>query len=899
MVAASGLWKVVGGASKGGIIVRVGKDVASPEEEERLATGALVRALDHDEGAQRLLFEKVAGTGPASGWVSTVFKGRDMLARTSEENMEEEDASALVMQLYCQRFGQAEDQEGVARPAWNRKSFTWKTEEGALLPQPEEQVRADLQRDLKPAAAAKPASQRLASCFLLCSHCQLPIGEMAYSNQDTKQQIMHGECAAQCLLRDIKEREHDLLQKEASVKKERREEFDIGWKVARIPRNALTAARLQACPVSRGMCCLVVDERTSMVGVAPTMEPAAAVNLEYLSIALEVRRRGSREPLFSLDPVDPQNPTNSMQVKRFEPAWLAGTSAGEVLFQSDYHLKELSMGEYEQPVIGMKSCLDYSDGDEQDGWKAREWFVVRKAEVQMTDDNVIIPYVKMGVEAREQVLGERGLEDVRTTRQDHPLVKYAESFTHNFDLIAERKSVVHHLRELAKASVLAKFIAEAELGLDDSWFAAAGEADEACCLEIPQLWNERCHSQIRVQDGEIVNADSGFSTSFKRLYGGVQFGLDRFQLAGARQPARMMSAGLAARQFVQPARHLSATLSAGLATRQFQRSFGPMGVQPTRVAGVDLNLDEFNLSAPARLEGAVQLSAGVDISGAFWANLGDGGSSAFSPEDRGLLKSVFHPSLSDRREEGDLFTPPDTSFAYVQGLRALIKEENDVRTQRKQEFCAGSFDLESPGLVFPSSWRSSVEVSRQEAAGRQGRALQPRPDYKAQASLFEPALKEAAPVFDKSAEDGTRFRVYRLGSLEVRTTQDLGGEELVGAVFSLRAAGAAAAQRPQAVGEGEKVVKATEYVEGSANGPHCYVVLETESKNVIVMEQMLHGGMKWEVNPKDLEDRNSLAKVLRSAECGRTCLTAGNAMRLQDDPYGGATGKRTASFRRK
>merc|ERR1712038_2250204 len=89
-----------------------------------------------------------------------------------------------------------------------------------------------------------------------------------------------------------------------------------------------------------------------------------------------------------------------------------------------------------------------------------------------------------------------------------------------------------------------------------------------------------------------------------RVSAGV--GLDKFALSAGRQPARMMSAGLAARQFVQPARHLSATLSAGLATRQFQRSFGPMGVQSARVsAGV--GLDKFALSAgrqPARMMSA-------------------------------------------------------------------------------------------------------------------------------------------------------------------------------------------------------------------------------------------------------------------------------------------------------
>ena len=44
------------------------------------------------------------------------------------------------------------------------------------------------------------------------------------------------------------------------------------------------------------------------------------------------------------------------------------------MFQADYHLKELSMGEYDQPIVGMKSCFDFADmegfGKE---WSAREW----------------------------------------------------------------------------------------------------------------------------------------------------------------------------------------------------------------------------------------------------------------------------------------------------------------------------------------------------------------------------------------------------------------------------------------------------------------------------------------------------------------------------------------------
>merc|ERR1719195_2121261 len=162
------------------------------------------------------------------------------------------------------------------------------------------------------------------------------------------------------------------------------------------------AMRLKDCSVARGMCCLVYQP-DGTVTVAPTVEPAAAVNLEYLATALQVRRRDNREPLFSLDPVDLSSPKSSTQQKRFEPAWLAGTSVGEVLFQSDYHLKELSMGEYEQPIIGMKNCHELCTGEVcGQEWSAREWFVVRRAEVQMSGDGVLLPCIRMGVEAREQ-----------------------------------------------------------------------------------------------------------------------------------------------------------------------------------------------------------------------------------------------------------------------------------------------------------------------------------------------------------------------------------------------------------------------------------------------------------------------------------------------------------------
>mmetsp|Transcript_71949 Transcript_71949/g.232792 ORF Transcript_71949/g.232792 Transcript_71949/m.232792 type:complete len:363 (-) Transcript_71949:158-1246(-) len=353
----------------------------------------------------------------------------------------------------------------------------------------------------------------------------------------------------------------------------------------------------------------------------------------------------------------------------------------------------------------------------------------------------------------------------------------------------------------------------------------------------------------------------------------------------------MMSAGLAARQFVQPARHLSATLSAGLATRQFQRSFGPMGVQPARVAGVDLNLDEFNLSAPTQLERenfCVQLEDGADISGAFWQNLRNDAPSMFSEEDKRLLRRIFNPRLSDRSEEGDVFIPPETSSAYVQKLRCLVNEEETLMQQRKDHFFSKAFNQEQPGSLFPSSWMSSVEISRQETTTKPGSTWHARPDLKAQAHMFEQALESAVPVFEKSTEDGTQFRIYRFGSLEVRTTQDE-GFETIGAVFSRTSMDAP--QKQHDVKENEKIVKATEYVERSGKGHRCYVVLETEHKNSIVAEEIANGTVEQQANPKDLEDRISLAKVLRTMECSGSKLTFKDITNFQGDMYGLVTGK--------
>ena len=98
-----------------------------------------------------------------------------------------------------------------------------------------------------------------------------------------------------------------------------------------------------------------------------------------------------------------------------------------------------------------------------------------------------------------------GVDDKTVTSSDHPCKKFADAFMSNLDLIAERKSVVFHLRELARASVMPKFLEEAEAKIQKSWYKLADEIVRSTKPEahpqIPQLLNMRRTGRIQFNDG--------------------------------------------------------------------------------------------------------------------------------------------------------------------------------------------------------------------------------------------------------------------------------------------------------------------------------------------------------------------------------------------------------------
>jgi len=76
-VSAERRWCVVGGADKGGILVRTAPETSSPVAPSRLATGALLRE-ERVEG-NRLEYTKLMGEGPETGWVTIKLNEKVLL----------------------------------------------------------------------------------------------------------------------------------------------------------------------------------------------------------------------------------------------------------------------------------------------------------------------------------------------------------------------------------------------------------------------------------------------------------------------------------------------------------------------------------------------------------------------------------------------------------------------------------------------------------------------------------------------------------------------------------------------------------------------------------------------------------------------------------------------------
>eukprot|EP00930_Biecheleria_cincta_P056655 TRINITY_DN42726_c0_g1_i1.p1 TRINITY_DN42726_c0_g1~~TRINITY_DN42726_c0_g1_i1.p1 ORF type:complete len:523 (-),score=104.21 TRINITY_DN42726_c0_g1_i1:108-1532(-) len=318
--------------------------------------------------------------------------------------------------------------------------------------------------------------------------------------------------------------------------------------------------------------------------------------------------------------------------------------------------------------------------------------------------------------------------------------------------------------------------------------------------------------------------------------------------------------------------------------------------------GVDLNLDKFSLTSPERMNGTLPpcsadldaIEGRVGLGRAFIESLQQGSYPGLKQEHQDLLKSIFNPSMCDRFQEGKSFVPPDPNYEYVVKVRSLVKDESSILAARKTLFFDKTFVEEYPGPDFPSAWTARFQIEKEGHKPKSDvayRLVEVEADHAFQKFLIEDIIPAATPEFDKSTEDGVAFRIYRIGSLEIRTTQERNGLETVGKVFSRRAPSLqhSSGDRPRAVHDEEQIVKSKVYVEAlESDKPepgkplgHFYCVLETSTSNTIVTERLANGTIGWAVNSDNLEDRNNLAKLIFRTDSKGTSVQSIKALQAK------------------
>lgn len=88
------VWEVVGGVGKGGVLVRAGRELSSPQARGRLSTGALVLELALE--GERLKFLRLSGSGPSSGWISTSVGDKPLVVEANSEAAASASAALLT-----------------------------------------------------------------------------------------------------------------------------------------------------------------------------------------------------------------------------------------------------------------------------------------------------------------------------------------------------------------------------------------------------------------------------------------------------------------------------------------------------------------------------------------------------------------------------------------------------------------------------------------------------------------------------------------------------------------------------------------------------------------------------------------------------------------------------------
>jgi len=230
-----------------------------------------------------------------------------------------------------------------------------------------------------------------------------------------------------------------------------------------------------------------------------TMINVKGILLEHLAVALLITysTNNQYEPSFSLDPWEQTNPSGPYMRKVYYPdeflheQLLQGTTFGEIMFEADWILKQLSLGlsvEQIEPVLKTQpmiypnnSCRTYgikslpeisleqaSEADISSTWH-RLWIVnevILSTESSFEDKTnttgscLVFGNIKMNVKAKHMIVNSQSgqLEDAPDTDEQTAAHTFAAMMGNNYDFIANHFPILKQLKELTKCVALAKWL---------------------------------------------------------------------------------------------------------------------------------------------------------------------------------------------------------------------------------------------------------------------------------------------------------------------------------------------------------------------------------------------------------------------------------------------------------
>ena len=310
---------------------------------------------------------------------------------------------------------------------------------------------------------------------------------------------------------------------------------------------------------------VVFDPATQrLVVVGDGDQSLPPLDLGFLAVALIAAYSPNiPDPKFSLDPIDPSNPSGWQKAVYLPPELLRGTRFGQAMYQADLDLKLLAFGvsasygpwatipedgmsvrgpvevwlsnRYQPIHLGPRAALwpgfmSVPELTEQ-GWRsdasepvrARQWVVVKEVVLKGAPHAFVFERVNMGVNARRQEISSAGeLVDVDA---DDPISKaFAQQMTDNFDRVAESVPSFYQIRELAKAVALAKWLVKNQVEIDLSWAEDLVNQREDNVRQVSTLhWRHQRLHQTPFRNGDQV----GIRTEQREVTvsGGIDLGM--------------------------------------------------------------------------------------------------------------------------------------------------------------------------------------------------------------------------------------------------------------------------------------------------------------------------------------------------------------------------------------